>query len=643
MTSKQLGQVPSLFPHIKKEWWKDAYKELYLWTDGDCVEDPTLTEAESAALLQIPTVQKLFSSPPPPSGSSIKVLDLCCGQGRHSIHLAKQFPTVHFHGIDQSVYLLGLAKQRAEKAGVTGNTKFEAGDARCLSFPAREYDLVMLMGNSFGHGSRDDDLNLLCEAHRVLKPGGVLVIDYVDGDWMRENATASGWEWLGKDHFIPGQDGKPVLALRERELSPDGNCLASREIVLDLAGGSDAVLQDLFYAVQLYGMNEMQYLLSRAGLRVLESEGKQISAPVPDGQNQGAAQDMGMMEHRQLVVAQKPDSSLSGLDLQDEDTYIHPHVSQSRDKIKGRLLRATGPIQAGAVVIADAPYALVPTVPPDRNDALLCSNLLCRRRVPLGHGERCPNSCVQDIIWCNAHCQAADQARHDYECAWLKHHAAEIRQEHSEEDFAMLWIIIRMLAGWHLELELNANKDTPEQTHLQWSDRFNRGWSAIEAMLGSQDIWPAHTVQRWRGLVDKYLCVQDPLFPFQSGVDTDFIVTLICKEESNTFGLYNAVTGPRETQPERGLSYGLGCYPRATMANHSCDPNLQHGPDGRGRMVMTATRDIAAGEECFIAYFDMTVHSSLEARRRRTRDLFNFTCDCARCLREAEGAAELKA
>ncbi|KAL4905260.1 hypothetical protein BDW74DRAFT_178265 [Aspergillus multicolor] len=496
------------------------------------------------------------------------------------------------------------------------------------------------MGNSFGHGSRDDDLNLLRETHRVLKPRGVLVIDYVDGDWMRENATTSGWEWLGKDHFIPGQDGKPVLALRERELSPDGNCLASREIVLDLAGGRDTVLQDLFYAVQLYGMNEMQYLLSRAGLRVLESECKQITSSAPNDQNQGAAGDLGMMEHRQLVVARKPDTALSGLDLQDEDTYVHPHVSPSRDETKGRLLRATGPIQAGAVVIADAPYALVPTVPPDRNNALLCSNLLCRRRVPQDQGERCPNSCAQDIIWCNAYCKTTDQARHDYECAWLRQYAAEIRQQYGEEDFAMLWIIVRMLAGWHLELELDTTKTTSRQAHLQWSDRFNRGWPAIEAMLGSQEIWPAPTVQRWRGLVDKYLG-QDIPFQLPPGVDADYIVTLICKEESNTFGLYNAVTGPRETQPERGLSYGLGCYPRATLANHSCDPNLQHGPDDRGRMVMTATRDIAAGEECFIAYFDMTVHSSLEARQRRTMDLFNFACDCARCLREAGCAAEL--
>lgn len=51
-------------------------------------------------------------------------------------------------------------------------------------------------------------------------------------------------------------------------------------------------------------------------------------------------------------------------------------------------------------------------------------------------------------------------------------------------------------------------------------------------------------------------------------------------------------------------------------------------------MVLTATRDIAAGEECCISYFDLTVHVDLNARQKRTRELFTFSCTCERCLRE---------
>lgn len=33
-----IGRVNSLFPHVAKDWWKNAYIETYLYTDGDCVD-----------------------------------------------------------------------------------------------------------------------------------------------------------------------------------------------------------------------------------------------------------------------------------------------------------------------------------------------------------------------------------------------------------------------------------------------------------------------------------------------------------------------------------------------------------------------------------------------------------------------------
>jgi SET domain-containing protein len=58
--------------------------------------------------------------------------------------------------------------------------------------------------------------------------------------------------------------------------------------------------------------------------------------------------------------------------------------------------------------------------------------------------------------------------------------------------------------------------------------------------------------------------------------------------------------------------------------------------DDRGRIVAIANRDIAANEECSIAYFDLAEHIDLEDRQRLTRDLFIFSCNCERCLREAK-------
>jgi hypothetical protein len=55
-----LGYVDSLFPYIEKDWWKKAYNETYLYTDGDCVEIPSIIEAECNDLIAIPCVQQLL-------------------------------------------------------------------------------------------------------------------------------------------------------------------------------------------------------------------------------------------------------------------------------------------------------------------------------------------------------------------------------------------------------------------------------------------------------------------------------------------------------------------------------------------------------------------------------------------------------
>lgn len=51
-------------------------------------------------------------------------------------------------------------------------------------------------------------------------------------------------------------------------------------------------------------------------------------------------------------------------------------------------------------------------------------------------------------------------------------------------------------------------------------------------------------------------------------------------------------------------------------------------------MIYTAARNIAAGEECNITYFDLTAFGDLSARQTWTKEQFQFTCTCERCLEE---------
>ena len=101
------------------------------------------------------------------------ILDLCCGPGRHSVALAKKGFTVT--GVDRSSFLLAKAKARAEEQQVT--MEWVEEDMRTFVRPAA-FDLVLNMFTSFGYfENKADDLQVLRNVYKSLRPGGVFFID----------------------------------------------------------------------------------------------------------------------------------------------------------------------------------------------------------------------------------------------------------------------------------------------------------------------------------------------------------------------------------------------------------------------------------------------------------------------------------
>ncbi|WP_206419954.1 methyltransferase domain-containing protein [Minwuia thermotolerans] len=268
-----LGPIADLESHLPAEWWRDLFDDIYLKTDGDVVENAAATTAEIDLLLSATGV-----------GVSDRVLDLCCGQGRHAIELARR-GFRHITGVDRSHYLIRLARQRAEAA--TLPIQFREGDARQLRVAEMSQDLVMLMGNSFGYfASEDDDLKVLKRALRALAPGGRVYLDLTDGDWIREHFEKRSWEWIDQNHFV----------CRERGLSADGSRLISREVVVHDERG---VLADQFYAERLYNRAGIAALLERAGFGDVRFHGRLSGSSERN-------QDLGMMAHREIVTAIAP-------------------------------------------------------------------------------------------------------------------------------------------------------------------------------------------------------------------------------------------------------------------------------------------------------------------------------------------------
>jgi D-alanine-D-alanine ligase len=264
------GRVANLEAYVRPDWWRMVFDELYLKTDGDLVENERNTRAEVDAVVAAAGLRP-----------SDRVLDLCCGQGRHSLELARRgFRGVI--GVDQSPYLIGLARRRARAARL--EVGFVEGDARCTQVAEASFDCVLILGNSFGYFERaEEDALLLRQARLALRENGRLVLDLVHGDWLRTHFEPRSWEWI---------DDR-LLVCRERLLAADGERLITREIVLDVENG---VVADRFYAERLYRRAAVERLLECVGFTAIRFVG---STELMSNRNG----DLGMMARRQLVLA----------------------------------------------------------------------------------------------------------------------------------------------------------------------------------------------------------------------------------------------------------------------------------------------------------------------------------------------------
>jgi D-alanine-D-alanine ligase len=267
--AKCLGPVGTLEEYVRPDWWQSIFNAMYLKTDGDVVDDQDITRHEVgmfAEILKLPLEDR--------------ILDLCCGQGRHCLELARR-GYKQVEGLDRSHCLIQKAKRSAQKEGL--HVRLREGDARKLPYPADSFDVVLILGNSFGYFETvKDDLRVLKEVFRVLKPWGKMLVDVADGRHIKENFQPRSWEWIDKNHFV----------CRERSLSVDGQRLISREVITHVEQG---VVADQFYAERLYTRESLEELMEQAGFL----ECVYHATFSPESQRN---QDLGMMEQRLIVT-----------------------------------------------------------------------------------------------------------------------------------------------------------------------------------------------------------------------------------------------------------------------------------------------------------------------------------------------------
>jgi D-alanine-D-alanine ligase len=257
---------------INPDWWKTIFDETYLITDARSVCDNELTYREVDFIEQVLNLEK-----------SSSILDLCGGQGRHSLELSKRgFEDVTV--LDYSSFLINLGRQRAMRERL--NTKFIQSDARDTGLPNQRYRFIIIMASSFGYFlDEKEDRKILCEVFRLLTPGGSLLLDLPDREYVLKNFSPQLWHEANKD----------IIVCRKRRL--DRDMIFGREIVISKIEG---LIRDETYCTRLYSQERISELLRSVGFSSITTQKGFVSHKKKE--------DYGCMTNRIIVIARTPAS-----------------------------------------------------------------------------------------------------------------------------------------------------------------------------------------------------------------------------------------------------------------------------------------------------------------------------------------------
>jgi SAM-dependent methyltransferase len=213
-------------------WWQKFFDQHY-------VKD--YQELEKRSSKEVDSIIQMLDLKP-----KAKVLDLCCGYGRHSIELAQRGYKVT--GYDLSDFFLKKAEETSKALKL--KIRFKKGDMRRLPFKD-QFDAVVNMFTSFGYFDKEtDDLKVLRGVCRVLKKDGLFLMDLKNREQLIRNFQRRRWH-PEKDFTVLEDNFFDLFT---------GRWESTRTIVF-----GNGKRSEYSFSLRLYTFAEMLSLLKKAG------------------------------------------------------------------------------------------------------------------------------------------------------------------------------------------------------------------------------------------------------------------------------------------------------------------------------------------------------------------------------------------
>ncbi len=212
---------------------RDAFWELF---------EPMLFNQQRLALAA-EQIEKIVRLLPIEEGSQI--LDLPCGNGRHSLELsARGFDVT---GVDRTEKYIAAARSKAEERNV--DATFLVGDMRDYCSPD-SFDVILNLFGSFGYFEDPaDDRKVVENMVASLRPGGQFLIETMGKEILARNFQERDWSEQGD-----------LLILSEKKISENWGRIEQRWIAIR---GTERIEHRT--AIRSYSAVELSSLLGDCG------------------------------------------------------------------------------------------------------------------------------------------------------------------------------------------------------------------------------------------------------------------------------------------------------------------------------------------------------------------------------------------
>jgi len=154
----------------------------------------------------------------------LNILDLGCGPGLYTEKLALKGH--HITGIDFSANSIEYAKSSAVKKNL--DIEYYCQDYTKLDLPENKYDLVLLVYTDLCPLLPTQREALIKGIKRVLKPGGMFIMDFSNDKNFQNKLSPKNWESSEKGFWR----NKPYLALSDSYLYEEEKVVLYQHIVI---------------------------------------------------------------------------------------------------------------------------------------------------------------------------------------------------------------------------------------------------------------------------------------------------------------------------------------------------------------------------------------------------------------------------